>query len=49
MRSARSKIRGNLELYHAFIRDLDSSNGSNSEGWEMVDNEQQPTSVSVSK
>ncbi|KAL7050933.1 hypothetical protein ACKWTF_004273 [Chironomus riparius] len=35
-RSARSKVRGTLEIYHAFIRDLDSSRGDND--WEIVDN-----------
>ncbi|XP_070499559.1 E3 ubiquitin-protein ligase Nedd-4 isoform X4 [Chironomus tepperi] len=34
--SARSKVRGTLEIYHAFIRDLDSSRGDND--WEIVDN-----------
>lgn len=46
--SARSKVRGNLEIYHAYIRDLDS-NGTNAADpdWEIVDNES-TTSVSVS-
>lgn len=45
--SARSKVRGTLEIYHAYIRDLDS-NGSNAADpdWEIVDNES-TTSVSV--
>ena len=43
--SARSqKIRGNLELYHAYIRDLDSSGPGSEPDWELVDNEQ-PNSV----
>lgn len=40
--SARSKVRGTLEIYHAFIRDLDSSRTDNE--WEIVDS----GSVSVS-
>ncbi|KAG5677964.1 hypothetical protein PVAND_007676 [Polypedilum vanderplanki] len=35
-RSARSKVRGTLEIYHAYIRDLDASRGDND--WEIVDN-----------
>ncbi|CAO1304308.1 unnamed protein product [Diamesa hyperborea] len=44
---ARSKVRGTLEIYHAYIRDLDS-NGSNAADpdWEIVDNES-TTSVSL--
>ena len=47
LNSARSKVRGTLEIYHAYIRDLDS-NGANGADpdWEIVDNES-TTSVSV--
>ena len=41
--SARSKVRGTLEIYHAFIRDLDSSRGDND--WEIVDNGSTPVSI----
>lgn len=39
--SARSRVRGTLEVYHAFIRDLDasddtSSSTNNEPDWELV-------------
>lgn len=39
--SARSRVRGTLEVYHAFIRDLDasddtSSSTNNDPDWELV-------------
>lgn len=38
--SARSRVRGTLEVYHAFIRDLDASDTSSSTNnepdWELV-------------
>lgn len=38
--SARSRVRGTLEVYHAFIRDLDASDTSssinNDPDWELV-------------
>ncbi|XP_059620514.1 E3 ubiquitin-protein ligase Nedd-4 isoform X2 [Phlebotomus argentipes] len=34
-RSARSRVRGTLDIYHAFIRDLDST--SETSDWEIVD------------
>lgn len=38
--SARSRVRGTLEVYHAFIRDLDASDTSSSanleQDWEIV-------------
>lgn len=40
MHSARSRVRGTLEVYHAFIRDLDASDTSSSTNnepdWELV-------------
>lgn len=44
MFSARSKVRGTLEIYHAYIRDSDTSRGD--ADWEIVDNNS--TTVSVS-
>lgn len=44
MFSARSKVRGTLEIYHAYIRDSDTSRGDTD--WEIVDNNS--TNVSVS-
>jgi hypothetical protein len=43
--SARSKVRGTLEIYHAYIRNSDSSRGDGD--WEIVDNNTTPVSVSV--
>lgn len=40
--SARSRVRGTLEVYHAFIRDADTSDTSSStnleQDWEVVNN-----------
>lgn len=45
--SARSRVRGTLEVYHAFIRDLDASDTSTSTGheqdWEIVDDSEHVT------
>lgn len=45
--SARSRVRGTLEIYHAFVRDLDatSSSGTSDSEWDVIDHE---TSTSVS-
>lgn len=50
--SARSRVRGTLEVYHAFIRDLDASDTSSSTNnetdWELVnDGETEPEIESV--
>lgn len=42
--SVRSKVRGTLEIYHAYIRDSDTSRGDTD--WELVDNNSTPVSVS---
>lgn len=42
--SARSKVRGTLEIYHAYIRDTETSRGD--ADWEIVDNNSTPVSVS---
>jgi E3 ubiquitin-protein ligase NEDD4 len=44
--SARSKVRGTLEIYHAFIRDADASRGTSDTEWEIVDNNSANVSVS---
>lgn len=36
--SVKSKVRGNLEIYHAYVRDLDASTTSEPD-WEVVDSE----------
>lgn len=48
--SARSKVRGTLEIYHAYIRDSsDASDTSRGEAdWEIVDNNSTTVSVSLS-
>lgn len=56
--SARSRVRGTLEIYHAFVRDLDatttsqtSATNSDSSGWEDVNGDEElstTNSVSVS-
>lgn len=50
--SARSRVRGTLEIYHAFIRDLDASDTSSSTNnepdWELVnEGETEPDAESV--
>lgn len=42
--SARSKVRGTLEIYHAYIRNSEASRGDGD--WEIVDNNSTPVSVS---
>lgn len=39
--SARSRVRGTLEIYHAFVRDLDatSSSGASDSDWDVIDHE----------
>lgn len=40
--SARSRVRGTLEIYHAFVRDLDASSSSNTTSesdWDVIDDE----------
>lgn len=44
--SARSKVRGTLEIYHAYIRDSDTSSRGDAD-WEIVDNNSTTVSVSV--
>lgn len=43
--SAKSRVRGTLEIYHAFIRDLDASDSSSSTNlepdWEVVNDAEQ--------
>lgn len=43
--SARSKVRGTLEIYHAYIRDSEASRGGETD-WEIVDNNSSSVSVS---
>lgn len=47
--SARSRVRGTLEVYHAFIRDLDASDTSSSTNnepdWELVNDGENETDV----
>lgn len=48
--SARSRVRGTLEIYHAFVRDLDASTSSaaSDSDWDVIDDEAgTPTSVSI--
>lgn len=45
--SARSKVRGTLEIYHAYIRDSDTSSRGDAD-WEIVDNNSTPVSVGFS-
>lgn len=48
--SARSRVRGQLEIYHAFVRDLDASTSSaaSDSDWDVIDDEAgTPTSVSI--
>lgn len=52
--SARSRVRGTLEVYHAYIRDLDASDTSSSTNnepdWELVnDGEADPDADNVSQ
>lgn len=44
--SARSKVRGTLDIYHAYIRDTDNNSSRGDGDWEIVDNNS--TTVSVS-
>lgn len=50
--SARSRVRGTLEVYHAFIRDLDTSDTStstnNEQDWELVDDGEHETDAETS-
>lgn len=47
--SARSKVRGTLEIYHAYIRDTDNNASRGDGDWEIVDNNSTTVSVSLER